>query len=103
MFHAFLCNHKDQTYHTSSHDYFSKFNTGRHNLVVFLKLSAIVDHLIGGRHTRGSPSYQVNKKNIIPVVKVTITTFSIHYFKVFSKITIEGQEVTERTNSPTFC
>jgi hypothetical protein len=29
--------------------------------------------------------------------------FSIHHFKVFSKIMTVWQEVMERTNSPTFC
>jgi len=33
---------------------------------------------------------QVNRRNIIPVVEVTITTFLL--IKVFSKIMIEGQE-----------
>jgi hypothetical protein len=37
------------------------------------------------------------------VIKVTITTFSLHWFEVFSTLMIKGQEVTERTNSPTFC
>jgi hypothetical protein len=43
---------------------------------------------------------QVNKRNLIPVVKITITTFSL--IKAFLMI-IEGQEIMERTNSPTSC
>jgi hypothetical protein len=40
---------------------------------------------------------QVNRRDITPMVKVTITTFfSVHQLKVFSKIMIEGQEVMER-------
>jgi hypothetical protein len=53
---------------------------------VFRKLSAIVDNFIGGRRTLGplhkiphNQKYvQVKKRNIIPVVKDTITTFFIH-------------------------
>jgi hypothetical protein len=42
---------------------------------------------------------KVNSGNIIPVAKVTIITFFLHKFKVFSKIIIEGQEIMERTTS----
>jgi hypothetical protein len=53
---------------------------------VFLKLSAIVDHFIGGRphadHLRNIPHthkcVQVNRSNIKSVVLVTIATFFLH-------------------------
>jgi hypothetical protein len=81
-------------------------------MAAFVKLLTMACHFIGGGSTRGPPSYnyphpkcmQVNRRNIISVVKVTITTpFLYNRFKIFSKIMTEGQEVTERTNSPTFC
>jgi hypothetical protein len=34
----------------------------------------------------------MNRRNIIPVVKLTIPHFSIHKFKLFSQIIIEGEE-----------
>jgi hypothetical protein len=51
-------------------------------IAAFLKLLAMAYHFIGGGSTRGPPSYnyphpkcmQVNRWNIISVVKVTITT-----------------------------
>jgi hypothetical protein len=58
-----------------------------HNIsrTVFLKLQAVADHFIGGRRTRRQPIFskisrtqkwkQVNRKNIIQVVKITVTTF----------------------------
>jgi hypothetical protein len=41
---------------------------------------------------------KVNRRNIIPVVKVTITTFSTLICRIF-KIIIVGQEAVERTRS----
>jgi hypothetical protein len=47
---------------------------------------------------------QVNRRDIIALVKFTVTTtFLYTIIKVFSKIMTEGQEVMERTNSPTLC
>jgi hypothetical protein len=60
---------------------------------------------MGGRRTREplrkmSYTQKIIRANIIPVVKVTITTlFSTYHRNVFSKIMIEGQ-VMDRTNSP---
>jgi hypothetical protein len=56
---------------------------------VFLKLSAVADHFIGTPEPPQPKVHASNSRNIIPVVKVTITTFFI-YTNLFYKI-IKGR------------
>jgi hypothetical protein len=60
---------------------------------VFLKLSVIADHFIGGRRMRGNQSLvkfrlnqkrmQVNRGKIIPVVKITNAVLAHMYGRIF--------------------
>jgi hypothetical protein len=61
---------------------------------VFLKFSAIVDtsHAVGAHedHSLEIPHMKVKRKNFIPVVEVTITTFLYTKLKSSSSSNIQG-------------
>jgi hypothetical protein len=69
---------------------------------VFLKLSAVAEHFIGGRSAGSYTKVYASEyeKHYTGCESYHNHIFSKHYFEVFSKIMLEGQKVLEIT---TFC
>jgi hypothetical protein len=78
---------------------------------VFLKLSAIADYFIRSAHTRTTFVKFPTPRSFCKSIGETLNRWSRlpqpHFFYTpiwsISKIITVGQEVTESTNSPTFC
>jgi hypothetical protein len=80
--------------------------------VAFLKLSAISNCFIGVQYTCRQSSKNFthpkahaseHEKHYTGGQSCHNHIISIHSFKIFSNVIIEGQEAMERTNLPIFC